>query len=670
MRKIVLSGLISLLISFPAYAEKKIAVLPFSTPNTKDDIKQFSFGTMASITHALSSMDEYVVIDRGQIDNIIKELGFQKTGLIEKDQIKIGKLSGVDILVLGTIQKSNDNYRINVNFTDVQTGKIIKTFQVTGAEIFDLQDKLSSEILKETGLTSKDIIKTNNANSYNNFVSAVSMSKNYDKKSLEQSLKLLNQSIKNDQSYIQAYDARAKVNAMLSLIIKGEGGSYLDKFSDAELDAEKVIEEGGKNVNPFLALYITGLVEGKKGELNGIFAKAVKVNSSETADAMFNLANFYKSKNDTDKEEFFYKKSIEADPQYQLSYLSLGHLYQDQDKYENAINIYKKGLITNPKFDVLRLNLGSIYLVQGDYDLSEKEYRESIAIDPDSWLSHLALATILEIKDNKKEALEEYNKAISINDKSDNLYSSLGNLYLKLNDLEKAYNNFKKSLAINSGSTMAMRGMAEYYSAKGDNKKAFEILKSAMTKNDFKNTVIISALSGLYLKNKMYNELITDMTSYLTKNKEYGAGYMVMAQAYQKLNKYDMAISNYKIALNKKISNKDKELVSKQLKDIYLFYGIEKYKSGSYEEAIETYNKAIEISEDVSTYNNIGVAYYMLKNYDKAIEQYQKALKINSNHLDSIINMAMTYEALGKKSDADNQYRKACSLGYKEKCNF
>ena len=63
---------------------------------------------MAVVNHTLNSMSEYTVIDRGQIVSILKEIGFQQTGYTdEKTSVKIGKMSGVDILVLGTIQSSN-----------------------------------------------------------------------------------------------------------------------------------------------------------------------------------------------------------------------------------------------------------------------------------------------------------------------------------------------------------------------------------------------------------------------------------------------------------------------------------------------------------------------------------------------------------------------------------
>ncbi|RZL36073.1 MAG: tetratricopeptide repeat protein [Pedobacter sp.] len=85
---------------------------------------------------------------------------------------------------------------------------------------------------------------------------------------------------------------------------------------------------------------------------------------------------------------------------------------------------------------------------------------------------------------------------------------------------------------------------------------------------------------------------------------------------------------------------------------------------------MDLYNKAINISADVSTYNNIGVSYYMLQKYDKAIEQYKKALQINPNHADSRNNLGMTFEVLGKKDEAAAEYKKACDLGVKDKCGF
>ena len=69
----------------PAWAEKKISVLPFEILTQKEDMKQFGIGTMDSLTNALSNVPEFIMVDRGQLNTILKEQAFQKQ-LDQKDK--------------------------------------------------------------------------------------------------------------------------------------------------------------------------------------------------------------------------------------------------------------------------------------------------------------------------------------------------------------------------------------------------------------------------------------------------------------------------------------------------------------------------------------------------------------------------------------------------------
>lgn len=664
IKKILAGSLISLIISLPAYADKKIAVLPFNTPDTKEETQQFSFGTMASVIHTLKNLEDYTVVDRGQIENVLKELGFQQTSFTDKEQIRIGKLSGVDILVFGTIQKSNNNYRINVNFTDVQTGKIIRTFQVTGAEIFELQDKLSSEILRESKITSKDIIQTTNPKAYNFYVKANELSKNFDKKNLEKALQSINQSIKLDSSYIKAYGTRAKINSMLALLLKQSGGTYLDKFSNAELDAEKALDEDNKNIEAYIALYIAGEVEEKDNESENIFAKASKINPSEFADSLYKLASLYKKTNPK-KSENLYKQSIKADPNYIYSYNALGLLYRNQKEKDKSIEIYKKGLEINPKFTSIKINLATSYMLKGDFDSSLKEYQEIINYAPQEVIPYYSIGNIYNAKEDFNSAIQYFKKAIEINPEFSISYSALSEVYLNLGKIDEAYPYAKKAYELEPKDEYSNYVMSLYYAKKGDSKKSLDILKKANKEIKMSSFFI----KDIYLANKMYDRAINEIKDSLKENPDNYRYYIEIAKIYKESKKYDLAIDNLKMALSK--DNISKEIINvlkTKLKENYLFYGIEEYKAGNYQHAIDVYSEALNISPDESLYSNIGTSYFMLKQYDKAIESYQKALSLNPKHLDSIINLAMTYETIGKKTEAENEYKKACELGYKAQC--
>ena len=96
---------------------------------------------------------------------------------------------------------------------------------------------------------------------------------------------------------------------------------------------------------------------------------------------------------------------------------------------------------------------------------------------------------------------------------------------------------------------------------------------------------------------------------------------------------------------------------------------------GNYNSAINYYQKAIRIFEELdntngmaSCYNNIGMVHWKQDNYDRAIEYYKKALVINEKKDRKIgmaacyNNIAIIYKSLRKYELAINHYQKSLAI--------
>lgn len=71
--------------------------------------------------------NEYNVIERAQMEEILKEQGFQQSGCVSSEcAIDAGQLLGVQQMITGNIGKLNNIYRIDLRMIDVATGKITK----------------------------------------------------------------------------------------------------------------------------------------------------------------------------------------------------------------------------------------------------------------------------------------------------------------------------------------------------------------------------------------------------------------------------------------------------------------------------------------------------------------------------------------------------------------
>jgi hypothetical protein len=91
-------------------------------------------GEAVSLTDALRSeigkTGKYQVMERTQMDDILKEQGFQNSGACDETScvIEMGKILAVSHMVMGNIGMVGETYSVSVRLVAVGTGKIIASY--------------------------------------------------------------------------------------------------------------------------------------------------------------------------------------------------------------------------------------------------------------------------------------------------------------------------------------------------------------------------------------------------------------------------------------------------------------------------------------------------------------------------------------------------------------
>lgn len=104
----------------------KMAVIPFveSISNENDAFSNYFADELitAFIQESWGSLDIY---ERTQVNQLMEEAQFAATGMISEDTaVELGKMIGVDALVIGTFTKVGDRVRINSRLVVIETGQI------------------------------------------------------------------------------------------------------------------------------------------------------------------------------------------------------------------------------------------------------------------------------------------------------------------------------------------------------------------------------------------------------------------------------------------------------------------------------------------------------------------------------------------------------------------
>ena len=92
--------------------------------------------------------------------------------------------------------------------------------------------------------------------------------------------------------------------------------------------------------------------------------------------------------------------------------------------------------------------------------------------------------------------------------------------------------------------------------------------------------------------------------------------------------------------------------------------GIEYYALGQYEKAIQSYDKAINLTpQNATIYNKRGVTRSALGQYGKAILSYDNAIRLDSEYGVAYYNRGSAFKALGNSIKAEQDFAKAEELG-------
>jgi len=141
-----------------AQQSKKIttAVLTFQS---KGGISSNEASTLTDrLRTELVRLDVYTVLERGQMNEILDEQGFNITGCTSSEcAVEAGKLLGVQMMIAGDVGKVGNVLTIDVRLFDVASGRIVKAIQEDySGDVSGLLSVMKNVARKTAGLKTEE----------------------------------------------------------------------------------------------------------------------------------------------------------------------------------------------------------------------------------------------------------------------------------------------------------------------------------------------------------------------------------------------------------------------------------------------------------------------------------------------------------------------------------
>jgi TolB-like protein/Tfp pilus assembly protein PilF len=397
-----------------AIPEKSIAVLPFDNLSEDKSNAYFAEGVQDEILTRLTKVADLKVISRTSTQHFKSE---------PDDLPQIAKQLGVAHVLEGSVQKANDQIRVNVQLINALTDAHLwaETFDRKLTDIFAVESEIAKTIAdtlqaKLSGSEQHAIAArpTENTEAHQLYLKGRFFWNKRTGTDLKKSIDYFEQAIAADPNYALAYAGVADAYAFLPGYTAGTPG---DCYPKAIAAAKKAIE-----------------LDDSLAEAHTSLAIAIWLYNFDSSQAI---------------REF--KRAIELNPNYAIAHQQYGNvLLTALGRFDDAIAQGKRAIELDPLSLVINAHLGSDYHYARRYDEGIAQLLKTLEMDPGYYFAYVNLGQALQMKGARDSAIAEYQKAQALNDDPSVLgllayvYAASGNKTEALKILDQLQELFKQ----------------------------------------------------------------------------------------------------------------------------------------------------------------------------------------------------------------------------------
>jgi TolB-like protein len=426
---------------------KSIAVLPFESLSEEKGNAYFAEGIQDEILTRLAKVADLKVISRTSTQHF-------KSAPDNLPQI--AKQLGVTNILEGSVQKANDQVRVNVQLINALTDAHLwaETYDRKLTDIFAVESDIAKTIAdtlqaKLTGSEKIAMAKkpTANPEAYELYLKGRFFWNKRTAADLRKSIEYFNQAIAKDPGYAQAYAALAQSWKLLPAF---NGGAPNDCFPQAEAAAKKALALDDTSSTAHAAL---ASLKGLNGfDYPGAIAeyeRTLQLNPNDATARQWFANDALANVGQTEREIAELKRAVELDP------LSL----------------------------VINSNLGVAYIHAGRLDEAIAQLRKTVELDGTFYYARYNLAQALELKGLIPEATAEYQKTTSMTEDPVPL-GMLGRLYGLHGQKDEALKILQKLRQSREQHYTAAYGLALIYVGLDDRNEALNWLEQGYREHD------------------------------------------------------------------------------------------------------------------------------------------------------------------------------------------
>ena len=352
---------------------KSIAVLPFDNLSRDPDNAFFAEGVQDEILTRLAKVADLKVISRTST---------QRFKSSPNDLPAIAKQLGVMHVLEGSVQKENDQIRVNVQLINALTDAHLwaETYDRKLTAIFAVESEIARTVAetlraKLTGTAEQVLASrpTENPEAHQLYLKGRFYAIKRTAKDAQSAIEHYQQAVALDPKFAVAYAGLAEATYFLALYSYPQKNEIVPKARELAL---KALDLDSSLAEPHSLLGIICLNHDRD------FACQ-------------------------EREE---KLAIELNPNYSEAHRRLGLVFQHLGRFEEARAAYKRALEMDPLAPNTNFEYAQLLFYERKYQESEAQSIKNVELDPNYWYTHLQLFYVYRMKRDYASAVSELAK--------------------------------------------------------------------------------------------------------------------------------------------------------------------------------------------------------------------------------------------------------------------
>ena len=428
-----------------AIPTKSIAVLPFENLSEDKSNAYFAEGVQEEILTRLAKVADLKVIARTST---------QKFKSAPENLPEIAKQLGVANILEGSVQKANDQVRVNVQLINTMTEAHLwaETYDRKLTDIFAVESEIAKAVADamQATLTSSEkssIAKapTTNPEAYELYLKGRFFWNKRTGADLHKAIDYFDQAIAKDPNYALAYIGLADSY----LLLPNYGNSPTqESITPARAALKKALEFD---------------------------------DSSAEAHASRGLLNLLELRLEPAISEV--ERAVQLKPNYATAHHWLMYCHLTLGHFDPAFLEAKRALELDPLSLIINADIAWTYFCARRFDDAERQARKTLEIGPEFFRAHYYLGQVLQLKGRLGDAISEYQRAFDLNSDPYSL-GLLGQAYARNGQKDEAQKVLARLNEMAKSRYVAPYAIAFVYLGLGQKERALDELERAYQSGD------------------------------------------------------------------------------------------------------------------------------------------------------------------------------------------